>query len=190
MNVERILAVVLSTGGEENPSAAGGCEATTDQKILPPPPLGMSLWKPTVPQRKGQRDNLPPTSEPAPTQRSQKHCASAKPTSPPSVPACGFLIHRRSDSDTRNLRLTINEDGLRAAPPCYLTRSRKIARVGATRRVESPTSLLHHIPQPPSRSGRRRRGSDEASAIGCVSPLTAPPNTSRSSAPPATASNP
>jgi hypothetical protein len=174
MNVERILAIVLSTGGEENPSVTGGCEATTDRKILPPPPWGMLLRKLTVPQRKGQRDNLPPTSEPALTQRSQMHRAAAKPTSPPLVPACGFLIRQRSDSDTRNLRLTIDEDGWRAALSCCLTRSRKITRVGTTRRVESPTSLPHHILQPPSRSGRRRRGSDEASALRCVSALTAP----------------
>jgi hypothetical protein len=71
------------------------------------------------------------------------HRAAAKPTSPPLVPACGFLIRRRSDSDTRNLRLTIDEDGWRAAPSCCLTRSRKITRVGTTRRVKA---------QPPCRT--------------------------------------
>jgi hypothetical protein len=85
------------------------------------------------------------------------------------------IIRRRSDSDTGNLRLTISVDEWRATLSCCLTRSRKIARV---------------LPQPPSRSGHRRRGSNGANALRCASPLTAPSTASRSSAPPATASNP
>jgi hypothetical protein len=107
----------------------------------------MRRKKPTVSQKSGGKDKLPPPPDQDPTQRHQKHHAGTSPATPPSEPPCGFLIRWCSESVTSDLSFTIDVDMWRATPSCHPTRSGGSDGSGTTRKGASMTPYHTASPQ-------------------------------------------
>jgi hypothetical protein len=175
INVEQTSATILIRNGEEKLSATASCRTADDRNTLSPSPWGMRTKKPTISQKSGGKDKLPPPPDQDPTQRHQKHCATTSPTSPPSEPACGFLIRRRSESVVGEVSFTIDVDVWRATPSCHPTRSGGGGTMGATslgKAQARPPAVPHHHKSPlqicPTKERERWR-----LCLGCTSTTNA-----------------
>jgi hypothetical protein len=107
----------LIRNGEEKSFATTNCR-TAANNTLSPSPWGMRSKKPTISQKSGGKNKLPPPHQ-DPMQRHQKYRAA---TSPPLESACASLICRHNESVARDLSFTIDIDVWRVAPSCYPTR--------------------------------------------------------------------